>query len=173
MVFDVPELKKAVQELAFDVQHFRCYVQLYKKPKLRQVCPAAYQAVIYSLLLHLRVLLDFFYGPPKKDDCWVRHFSVLPEFSAAFPSKILSPAPHEARELSLTLHKRLAHLTATRWEKPPRSMDYYEQYFDGINTLIDQFTAALPTDNQNDFPGRSSKMGGESPTHHLDQTPNA
>ncbi len=144
--FTEEDLKKAVIHLAFDVQHFRCYVTLHKNTELRQACPAASQAVAYSLLLHLRLLLDFFYGPPKKDDCWVGHFGVLPGFSAAFSSRAASPTRHEAREISINLHKRLAHLTATRWQKSAPSMNYYQQYFDDMDKLIDKFEAALPGD---------------------------
>jgi hypothetical protein len=145
MTFNKAELIKAVTHLAFDVQHFRCYADLHKKAKLRQACPAASQAAVYALLLHLRLLLDFFYGQPRMDDCCVGHFGVLPGFSAAFP-QILSPTRDEARQVSINLHKRLAHLTATRWEKRAPPFDYYQKYFDGVNTLIDRFEAVLPDD---------------------------
>jgi hypothetical protein len=52
---------------------------------------------------------------------------------------------------SVNLHKRLAHLTATRWEQRAPSMDYYEEYFDGVNKLIDTFEAALPDDTRRLF----------------------
>jgi hypothetical protein len=117
MEFTEADLKRAVPHLAFDMQHFRCYLKLHRNTKLQRACPAASQAVVYSLLLHLRLLLDFFYGPPKKDDCWAGHFGVLPGFSAAFSSRAASPTRDQAREVSTNLHKRLAHLTATRWEK--------------------------------------------------------
>jgi hypothetical protein len=44
------------------MQHFRCYVDMYRAGKLLRY-PTISQAVVYSLLLHFRVLLAFFYGP--------------------------------------------------------------------------------------------------------------
>ena len=119
MEFTEADLNKAVTHFAFDVQHFRCYLDLHRNTKLRRTSPAAWQAVVYSLLLHLRLLLNFFYGRPREDDCCVRHFKVLPGFSVAFPSNSLSLTPVEARQVSFNLNKRLAHLTATRWEACP------------------------------------------------------
>jgi hypothetical protein len=102
--------------------------------------------VIYSLLLHLRVLVDFFFVAPKSDDCRVGHFRSLPAFEAAFPGKITVPSQEEIEELRLNLNKRLAHLTATRWReaRPPR--DYYARYFDDIDALLALFEKALPDD---------------------------
>jgi len=149
MVLDKVELRKSLDHLAFDVQHFRCYIDLRNNSRLGQLCPAARQAVVYSLLLHLRLLLDFFYGPPRLDDCWVGHFRVLPGFSRVFPSKLSKG--DAARELSIHLHKRLAHLTATRWRKRAPSMTYYEKYFQQIDELIDIFGKALPDDLRASF----------------------
>ncbi len=146
MEFTEADLKKAVTHLAFDVQHFRCYLDLHRNTKLQRTSPAACQAVRYSLLLHLRLLLNFFYGRPREDDCCIRHFKMLPGFSAAFPSNSLFPTPDEARQVSINLNKRLAHLTATRWEVPAPSMAYYQKYFDGVDRLIDAFEDALPDD---------------------------
>lgn len=145
------DLEKAVVHLAFDVQHFLCYVELHKNLKLVCVCPAAAQAVAYAMLIHLRLLLDFFYGPPKQDDCWVGDFKALPGFSVAFPEQILSPTCDERQLLSTHLNKRLAHLTATRWRERAPSMDYYEQHFADVARLIDRFTDALPGELQATF----------------------
>jgi hypothetical protein len=144
MTFDEGQLAKAVNHLAFDVYHFRCYTRLYREGRLTTCAPTAAQAVIYSLLLHLRLLLDFFYGPPKLDDCWVGHFSVLPGFTASFGAPSGAPTRDDARTLSGNLHKRLAHLTATRWEKEAPPMNYYNTYLDGIDHLLTTFEAALP-----------------------------
>jgi hypothetical protein len=160
MTFEKPELKKALVELAFDVQHFRCYVQLYKNTKLQRVCPAAYQAVLYSMLLHFRLLLDFFYGKPKKDDCSVRHFRILQGFSTAFPASLLLAPPDK---VSFNLHKRLAHLTATRWEQPRPSMDHYEKHFDQVNKLLNLFQAALPADMRMVFISELNKWENRHP----------
>jgi hypothetical protein len=57
MEFTGDQLKKAVRDFAFDVWHFRCYVQMHRNATLNGH-PTAGQAVRYALLLHRRVLLD-------------------------------------------------------------------------------------------------------------------
>src|ERR1039458_9693808 len=61
---DIADQKKAVTDLAFEVYHFRCYSRLYRDSQLALVLR---QAVIYSLLLHVRVLLGFFSGRPVQE----------------------------------------------------------------------------------------------------------
>jgi hypothetical protein len=78
---------------------------------------------------------------------------VLPGFDAAFPPAIHTP-PVGARNASVNLNKRLAHLTATRWREKQPSMDYYTQYFEGIETLIAAFQIALPDDVRQSLDGR-------------------
>jgi hypothetical protein len=106
--FSRPELINAVGDVAFETQHFRCFSTLKDDPKLRAFSAAASQAVGYSLLIHLRVLMDFF-------------FAVI-----------------------VLLNKRLAHMTATRWEDPPKSWDYYNQYAPTILDLITKFEKGAP-----------------------------
>ena len=144
-VFSVDELKKAVEHLAFEMQHFRCYSKIYKSSDLTRFSGAAHQAVLYALLLHLRLLIDFFYGEPKRDDCSVDHFNVLNGFEAAFPASIHL---HSARnkQVSVDLNKLLAHMTATRWEKNRPPMDDYDKFILTISDLITRFEAALPED---------------------------
>lgn len=145
MYYSSEELKKALKEIAFDMQHFLCYVELHRTGKLLSH-PTVRQAVIYSLLLHLRVLLGFFYGPARQDDVWVEHFSeTFPTFAATF-RRADSLTPDEAKDVSIQLHKRLAHLTATRWEKKPPTLNFYGKYFESVETLIERFRSALPDD---------------------------
>jgi hypothetical protein len=143
MQFDKDQLKKAVKELAFEVQHFRCYVQMHRNATL-DGHPTDTQAVRYALLLHMRILLDFFFGPTREDGVGVGHFRrTLPEFGAKFP-KIKTPKPRDAGEVRVNLHKRLAHLTASRWEKQTPDMEYYAKHFDDMDALIVSFQDALP-----------------------------
>src|ERR1017187_2320395 len=113
--FSVDELKKAVEHLSFEMQHFRCYNKLYTNGDLSRFSGAARLAVRYALLLHLRLLVDFFYMGAEQDDCHVDHFNVLDGFEADFPASIHL---HSARskKLSVDLNKLLAHFTTTRWE---------------------------------------------------------
>src|ERR1035441_4179696 len=68
---------------------------------------------------------DLFYGPTREDGVGVGHFRrTLPEFGAKFP-KIKAPKPRDVEEVRVNLHNRLAHLTASRWEKRSPDMAYY------------------------------------------------
>jgi hypothetical protein len=142
-VFDREEFKQAVYHLAFDVHHFRLYFRLLEERRPTPGGHACYQAMLYSVLLHFRVLIDFFYRTPKHDDCCAVSFGVLPDFAAAFPKPEMSK---ELRQVCQDLNKRLVHFTATRWRVRQPSMDYYETHFDGISQLIDTFRSALPAD---------------------------
>lgn len=145
MRYTSDELKKALKEIAFDMQHFRCYVALSGQRGLLRY-PTVHQAVVYSLLLHLRVLLGFFYVPPKHDDVWVWHFGETFECFKTQFEPISDPTPDDVAQVSKELHKRLAHLTATRWKKKAPSMDFYDKYFDAVEALIVRFRDALPDD---------------------------
>lgn len=143
--FTVDELKRAVEHLSFEMQHFRCYSKLYSNSDLERLSGAAHQAVRYALLLHLRLLVDFFYMEAEQDDCHVDHFNVLDGFEADFPASIHL---HSARskKLSVDLNKLLAHFTATRWEKYRPPMNDYDEFIPTIDDLITRFEAALPED---------------------------
>ena len=66
------ELPIAVKHLAFDLFYFGLYRSLIKDFMFVLTNPAASQAITYALLLHFRVILDFFYTTqPIKDDCCV------------------------------------------------------------------------------------------------------
>ena len=146
---------KAVPHLAFDFFHFRFYSRRLKDGSVARCSPAVRQAVLYSLLLHFRVLWDFFYEKPGKDDCGVDHFRVLPEFASAFPTKITKPA--KAETLSKNLNKRLAHMTATRWREPQPDMSFYQRYFEDIERLITAFQDALPAELRRSLVERMQK----------------
>ena len=143
--FTVDELKEAVKHLAFDMQHFRCYSKLYSDVHLQQFSAAASQAVRYALLLHLRLLIDFFYGEAKQDDCHVDHFNVLDGFEAAFPGNIHHRSAGITK-INSDLNKFLAHMTAARWENNRPPMNEYEKFILTIDRLIKRFEDALPED---------------------------
>lgn len=82
-------------------------------------------------------------SPSRWNDVWVGHFrDNFPTFAAAFPSADLMPNSEHARAWSVSLNKRLAHLTATRCEEADPAMSYYDGYFDGVEIV--RFQAALP-----------------------------
>lgn len=162
MTFSEEKLKEAANRAAFEMYYFRYYAHLYREDPQQKDLTKAFGAVVRgavenSLLLHLRILLEFFYtdpGPPKRDhnDCWVGHFIELDAFRAGFP-KPPDKSPWYA-ELKRTLDKWLVHFTASRWEDVHREMDYYAQYFGAINSLIDKFEVALPQELKRAFTKR-------------------
>src|SRR5260370_25832012 len=108
--------------------HFRIYVHRYGQYMHSKEHRACYQAMIYSLLLHFRLLLHFFYGSPRGDDCCAKHFRILPGFEVAFPPSI-HERPIWEEDLRKHLNKRLAHFTATRWTENQPPMNYYAARF--------------------------------------------
>jgi hypothetical protein len=142
VTFQESDLRMAVRDLAFDMAHFEHYAKTYTSlySPLHRAC---YQATIYSLLLHFRILLCFFFSAPQGDDCCVEHFRILPGFDAAFPGSLQTP-PLWLPEMRTNLNKRLAHFTATRWKENPKPLDYYAARFGEVLTLIQAFQRALP-----------------------------
>ncbi len=153
MVFKEPDLRIAAVHLAFDMFHFRQYAatheQLQNDPNHR----ACYQAMIYSMLLHFRVLMHFFYVKPDRDDCCAEHFRVLPGFEAAFPPSIHVP-PIWEEEVRTHLNKRLAHFTATRWKENQPPLNYYTARFPEVLELTRRFQASLPDEIRHHFSER-------------------
>ena len=141
--FSRDELIKAAGELAFETQHFRCYGTLKDDAKLRAFSAAASQAVGYSLLIHLRVLMDFFFAVSKDDDCHIEHFKTLPEFAAAFPDS-LHVRTTKTKAAMILLNKRMAHMTATRWEKPAQAWGYYDEYDPRFSTSSQSLRRRCP-----------------------------
>lgn len=144
MLLNENHLMQTCKTLAFEVQQFRCYVSMHRNGSL-DGHPTAGQAVRYALLIHMRVLLDFFFGSTRDDGVGVRHFRrMLPEFAATFPKKIQTPSRTDVEDVRKNLHKRLAHITTFRFEVPTKPMDYYARHFDGLDALAVTFENALP-----------------------------
>lgn len=160
--FDKGELEEAAKHLAFDVHHFRGYIRLHRDGRLWQYPPIIAQAVRYSLLLHLRVLLSFFSGSPRNDDCSVIDFTLFPGVATAWRSGALTP-PDDAKKVALNLNKRLAHLTATRWRESAPPLDFYEKYFSGVEALVERFQAALPDEVRQVFASQVDEWEAKHP----------
>ncbi len=157
------ELLQAAEQTAFEIQHFRCYSALKSNDDLSAFCPAGTQAVGYALLLHLRILIEFFFCEPEQDDCHVVHFRVIAGFTDAFP-----PAIHERTtrtdEVVKYLNKLLAHFSAARWEVHRPAWDYYDEYSPTIEALAAQFERALPAEFKFAYEKGYWKWIGHSPT---------
>jgi hypothetical protein len=138
---DRKRLELALVDLAFEFYHFE-FDERWFLNSARIACPGERQAIQYSWLTHLRVLIDFFYTRPKHDDIVVSDFCMLPDFSAHYPHELLEQ-PEWVEKMRIHLNKRLAHLTATR-QTPGPKMDYYTEGMKSISSLIPIFENALP-----------------------------
>lgn len=161
--FDLEELKLAAEHIAFEIHHFRCYSVLRRDKKLEAACPAATQAIGYAELLHLRVLIDFFFCEPEHDDCHVVHFGALPGFTAAFPPTIHQRTARTDQVVKY-LNKLLAHFTATRWEKQRPAWNFYEEFEPVIESVATRFEDALPANVRKSYDKGLNKWSGHTPT---------
>jgi hypothetical protein len=139
-------LRDSLQDLAFEFHHFQAYRRLLQESSQHAhgaLCPAVQQAVTYALLLHFRLLIDFFYKPAGQDDLAAAHFSASPGFKADF-LETLTAKPEWVVDVKKNLNKRLVHVTETRQEDERPRMKYYSIHFPEIDALIGGFIDALP-----------------------------
>lgn len=149
MAVGAHDLKMAARYIAFELYHFRLLVTLYRDRAEVFAGGLNRQVYEYSLLLHLRILLDFFYTRPRLQDMGVNHFRVLPAFDVAFPKLKI---PRWKVAVKEQLDKRLVHFTEARWLMPTDyEMSDYAQYFDHMLVLISDFEKALPPDLRAEF----------------------
>lgn len=135
--------------LAFEFYHFGAYRNLLNVASRFGACRSVVdQAARYALLLHFRILIDFFFRSPKDDDVAVPHFLVLGGFADKYrpPEKI-----RNIEELRGHLNKLLAHFTERRWKDPRPDMSYYDRHFDAVEGCIAAFVRALPPDFNEDL----------------------
>jgi hypothetical protein len=157
-----PDLNEAAKYIAFEMFHLRYYAAVFEEcPEHRRFRSALGerigQAYEYSFLLHLRVLLDFFYREPKPggDDVWVGHFRSITGFEKAYGEALYTP-PEGALTISRHLNKRLAHFTEVRWKEKDQhiGMESYRFYWITLLNLIDKFEAALSGTPKDEFDRR-------------------
>jgi len=157
------EQVKAAEHIAFEIEHFRTYAVLKNNQELRAVSPAASQAVEYNLLLHLRILMGFFFSEAEQDDFHVDHFRSQPGFTSAFPPSIHERTRHTG-EVTRYLNKLLAHFTAIRWEEMRPAWDYYDEYSPAIADLTSRFEEALQGEVKAAYDAGYSRWLHHSPT---------
>jgi hypothetical protein len=147
------DLKEAVKHLAFEVYHYRSYAQLVRTVSYARMEPIATQAVLSALLLHLRLLLDFFCTPSKYDDdvCVDDFIRIFPNFAESAPSAITKLDGAVVKEVRINLHKRLVHFTTTRWSDTRKPLNYYMRLFDGLDNLLSTFEEALPDELRQEY----------------------
>jgi hypothetical protein len=172
--YPLPDLSEAAFTISFEMFHLRYYVATYNNTPEKRRFRAAFgerigQAYEYSLLLHLRVLLDFFYRKPKQDqdDVWVGHFEELQGFSTKYPATLYN-GPPDSHEVRRHLNKWLAHFTDARWKLRNEhwGMARYAKQWVLLLELIDRFEAALVGEPKQRFDSRM-KAFEKNRDHHL------
>lgn len=149
------DFDRATATIAYEMYHFRCLAQLYRDGKAEggfwgQVCAQ-------SLLLHLRIMIEFFYGKrPNDQDVTIKQFLAADGFSFSpelqeVPERMLltSKTPNRPRSMTMrevkeALNQRLVHFGIGRWHGYHPGLDDYEPCFDDLEARIVAFRKALP-----------------------------
>jgi hypothetical protein len=143
-------LPEAAYRIAFEMFHLQYYTDLWVnspgegrlRTRFGERLGTAFE---YSIFLHLRVVLEFFYNRhPKDDDVWVGDFRRDPTFAQAFPEALSDPSP-SADEIRARLNKWFAHFTRSRIEQQHdhQGLGHYRPCWEQVLVLIDTFHSAL------------------------------
>lgn len=134
------------KHLSFEINRFRLAASLWGKPKYGTAADAMIRE---SCLIHMRLLLDFFYprADPKKaskyEDVFVTDYlRENTRLSEEF-QKLLTP-PLWLQQYRNKLDWQLAHLTMKRIEYETIRGWQPEKQFKHLESLISEFLAALP-----------------------------
>ena len=145
-------------ELAFEVYQFRNCQRLGQivGPYGREASPPLSQVVNYTLLLHFRILLEFLYSKPKKDDIRAGYFKIVAGVDRQRLTEIPeSPKWNLVKRNDLTLqehlNKRLARLTPSRIKSVRPDMDYYRDHFAELDATLESLIKILPKAFQDSF----------------------
>jgi hypothetical protein len=152
------ELKKMLREhLSFEIGRFRQGVSFWYQPgdgvaegMLRESC-----------LIHVRLLLDFFYPRVEPKDSKYEDVFVFDYFQgdASISEDLaeLLKAPPWLQRYRDQLDWRLAHLTLKRlgFDRPPSSVWRPAEQFNHLERLIKLFVQALPPDMRRFFDDRT------------------
>ena len=137
------------EHVSFEIGRFRKAASLWGKAKYGRVEDAMIRE---SCLIHMRLLLDFFY--PRVDPRKSKHEDVfvsdyLPE-RGRLPLELANNPPW-LQEYRDQLDWRLAHLTMKRFEFEERPVWQPQEQFGHLERLIAAFLAALPADVKAEF----------------------
>lgn len=137
------------KHLSFEINRFRLCASLWGTQKYGEPADAMIRE---SCLIHMRLLLDFFYprGDPKKSrhqDVYVTDYLPNRALLPAQLQKMLVP-PDWLQRYRNELDWRLAHLTAERIKFEQRPAWSPEGQFAHLEGLIGEFLGALPTETR-------------------------
>jgi hypothetical protein len=170
MLLSEHDFEEATRRIAYEMYHFRSLVQIYRD---RRIGVGLWrQLASQSLLLHLRILIEFFYwANVKLQDVTIRDFLERTDFT--FPFELYSCAPLVIKPVSRTanrpdsmslklvkeaLDQRLVHFGRGRWTGYHPGLEDYALCFDDLEHRIIAFRAALPDHLKDAFDGRVSEF---------------
>jgi hypothetical protein len=163
------DFENATLTIAYEMYHFRFLAQLYRDGQAGG--GLWFQLWAQSMLLHLRIMIEFFYGKgPNSQDVTIRSFLELPGF--AFPTQLYSSQPRiylssNARgrpesmtmnEVKKALNERLVHFGTGRWTDYHPGHEDYERCYDELETRIIAFRNALPEPHRSTFDHRLREL---------------
>jgi len=134
------------KHLSFEINRFRIAASMWGKPRYGKVADAMIRE---SCLIHMRLLLDFFYpriDPTKKskfEDVFVTDY--LPDktqLRKEFQNLLAKPSWLQGYRDRLDW--RLAHLTVKRMDFEKNPVWRPEKQFEHLERLISEFISALP-----------------------------
>lgn len=134
------------EHLSFEINRFRLAVSMWGQQNHGGIVDAM---VRESCLIHMRLLLDFFYPriAPKKskfEDVFVSDYLPNPKDLPKTLRKLLS-APSWLQDYRDQLDWRLAHMTTKRMQfKNARRIWEPQKQFAHLEGLVSEFIAALP-----------------------------
>lgn len=138
------------KHLSFEINRFRIGVSMWGKPKYGPVADAMIRE---SCLIHMRLLLDFFYpriDPAKNskfEDVFVTDY--LPEKTQLHKEfQELLKEPSWLQDYRDQLDWRLAHLTMKRMDFEKNPAWQPEKQFKHLERLISEFITALPEETR-------------------------
>jgi hypothetical protein len=134
------------KHLSFEINRFRIAASMWGKPKYDEV---AHAMIRESCLIHMRLLLDFFYpriDPTKKrkyEDVLVTDY--LPDKTQLRKEfQDLLAKPSWLQDYRDQLDWRLAHLTMKRMDFQKNRAWQPQKQFEHLERLISEFISALP-----------------------------
>jgi hypothetical protein len=135
------------KHVSFEINRFRATALLWGGKHYGELADAMIRE---SCLIHLRLLLDFFY--PRREEAEGKNTDVfasdyLPHTNLLAPAfRTLLAKPTWLKEYQDQLDWRLAHLTLHRLTFEQRPAWAPSKQFAHVEQLIEQFLAALPSD---------------------------
>ena len=113
-------------------------------------------ALLESLLIHARILTDFFFtDPSREDDVSAKHFFHNEE-DWRVDFKTECPYLYENRQ---RLNKSVAHLSYSRIEYESDKEWQYGRISNELHSIWDKFRSSLPTESREWFPSGKESLG--------------